>query len=449
MQYKERFRKVSILGAGGKMGSGILLLTAMEMLRLAKDDPAGNNSYQLNAIDVSEDSLRGVMDYLRAQVRKAGEKQIVSLRDLYCERKDLIENAEIIDQYILDVMQLVRTGTSLEQARGSSLVFEAVSEDPELKVKLIREIEGSGGRDAWYLTNTSSIPIGKLNREAKLDGRIIGFHFYNPPAVQKLVELICTDDTVPELKEFAHAFAGALRKKIVPSNDIAGFIGNGHFMRDILYGASEVERLSNDHTLVQAIWMINRVSQEFLIRPMGIFQLTDYVGLDVCQYIMQVMDPHMEGEELRCELIDRMLGQGIKGGQNPDGSQRNGIFSYEKGRITGIWDPDKGEYIPTDILEKETEVRLGSVPEGHVPWKELIRDPRKNEKLDAYFKNLSGEQSLGASLAAAYGKNSCSIGKLLVDKNVAASAEDVNTVLLTGFFHAYGPVNEYFNQTQL
>ena len=202
MQYKEKFRKVSILGAGGKMGSGILLLTAMEMLRLAQNDPEGMSVCELNAIDASAESLRGVMDYLRIQVRKAAEKQIVHLRGVYSGRQDLIENADIIDQYIMDVMQLVRTGTSLELARDSSLVFEAVSENPELKVKLIREIEGSSGSNAWYLTNTSSIPIGKLNRDAGLEGRIIGFHFYNPPAVQKLVELIPAEETLAGLKEF-------------------------------------------------------------------------------------------------------------------------------------------------------------------------------------------------------------------------------------------------------
>ena len=445
MNYKEKFKKVSILGAGGKMGSGILLLTSMEMFRLAREDPEGVKSYQLNAIDVSEESLRGVMDYLRGQIRKAGEKQIVNLRGVYKERADLIENGEIIDQYILDVMKLVKTGTSLELARGSTLVFEAVSENPELKVKLINEIEGPSGSETWYLTNTSSIPIGKLDKDAGLNGRIIGFHFYNPPAVQRLVELIASENTLPALKNFSVEFAKAMRKKLVPSNDVAGFVGNGHFMRDILFGALQVEKLSKNHSLPQSIWIINRVTQDFLIRPMGIFQLTDYVGVDVCQYIMQVMDPYMDGENLRCELIEKMLEQGIKGGQNPDGSQKNGILSYEKGRITGIWDMDKKDYIPVDTIEGEVAPDLGSLPRGHMPWKEVIRDPDKSGKLESYFKSLAGEQSTAARLASEYGRNSKAIGELLVEKKVAASSADVNTVLLTGFFHAYGPVNDYFN----
>jgi 3-hydroxyacyl-CoA dehydrogenase len=342
-------------------------------------------------------------------------------------------------------MRLVNTSTSLDTARGSGLVFEAVSENPELKVKLIREIENGNDTDTWYLTNTSSIPISNLDKESGLEGRIIGFHFYNPPAVQKLVELITAKTTRSDLHEFSVKFAGALRKTLVPANDIAGFIGNGHFMRDILYAASEVEKLHEKYTLTQAIWMINRVSQDFLIRPMGIFQLTDYVGLEVCQYIMKVMDPYMPDENLHCELIDKMLDQGVRGGQNPDGSQKNGILSYEKGRITGIWDMDRKEYLPVDAVEVDIAEDLGELPEGHHPWKNLVRDPAKPEILDQYFSRLTGEKTLGASLAAAYGKNSRKIGELLVEKGVAVSTDDVNTVLLTGFFHAYGPVNDYFS----
>ena len=69
------------------MGSGIILLTAMEMYRLSKDDPGGKDSYQLIGIDVSEPNLRGVIDYLRVQLTKVAEKQIVQLRDDYSERR--------------------------------------------------------------------------------------------------------------------------------------------------------------------------------------------------------------------------------------------------------------------------------------------------------------------------------------------------------------------------
>jgi 3-hydroxyacyl-CoA dehydrogenase len=445
MNYTDRLRKVSILGAGGKMGSGILLLTAQEMADHSMMPENRGKQFSLTAIDVSEENLKGVKNYLSGQVRKTAEKSIVRLREVYSERRDLIENGEIIDQYITDVMNVVQTSTSVEQAYGSSMVFEAVSENPELKVELLGQIDKHSDGDTWYFTNTSSIPIHSLDEGASLGGRIIGFHFYNPPAVQRLVELIPAKGTKKQVRDFSLEYAKRLRKKVVLSSDVAGFIGNGHFMRDILFAASEVEKLSKGMPLPQAILMINRITQDYLIRPMGIFQLTDYVGLDVCRYIMQVMDPHMEEEDIHCELVDRLVEQGVTGGQFPDGSQKNGFLRYEKGGITGVYNPEKKEYVPAAALNKDCDRALGSLPQAHMPWKSLIREPGKGEILDKYFSQLVESPTAGAQLAVDFGMNSCNIGKLLVEKKVAASTEDVNTVLLTGFYHAYGPVNEYFN----
>ncbi|GAH45927.1 unnamed protein product, partial [marine sediment metagenome] len=427
MEYSDKLRKVSILGAGGKMGSGILLLTALEMAELSMIQGNKRRKFNLIAIDVSEENLKGVKQYIREQTRKVAEKSIVQLRDAYKDRDDLVENGEIIDQYIIDVMNFIQTTTSVEHAFGSSIVFEAVSEDPVLKMKLLSEVEKHSDGNTWYLTNTSSIPIQSLNDGASLGGRIIGFHFYNPPAVQRLVELIPAGGTSQDLRDFSMEFASRLRKTVVVSNDVAGFIGNGHFMRDILFGASEVEKLAKGISLPQSIWMINRVTQDFLIRPMGIFQLTDYVGLDVCQYIMKVMDPFMIDEDMHCDLIERLTEQGIKGGQYPDGSQKDGFFRYEAGRITGIYDPDKKIYIALEEFESDCSKALGPLPDGHVPWKTLVRDRKKQDILKEYFEQLSGSANLGAQLAVDYGRNSCRIGQLLVEKKVAKSTDDVNT----------------------
>ena len=152
-----------------------------------------------------------------------------------------------------------------------------------------------------------------------------------------------------------------------------------------------------------------------------------------------------DDEKLQCALIDRLVEQGVKGGQRPDGSQKDGFLSYEKGRIKGIWDPEKQEYISADQLESEVAFDLGDLPEGHFPWKAIIGDPDKAAKFENYFSSMRKADNPGAKLAVAYGKNSADFGQLLVDKKVAASTDDVNTVLLTGFFHAYGPVNTYFS----
>ena len=445
MSYADRLEKVAVLGAAGKMGSGIVLLTAMEMADLSLEPGNESRSFALRAVDVSDEALAGLLKYLRSQVLRAAEKKAVWLRKAYQKREDLVENEEIIRQYVEDVLSVVRPTTRVESAGDSTLVFEAVNENPELKVKLYSEIVSRGGRDAWFLTNTSSVPISELNRKANLGGRIIGFHFYNPPAVQRLVEVIRAEATLPELAEFAVEFAKKLRKTVVHSRDVAGFIGNGHFMRDALHGIAEVERLAPEDGFVDAVYMVNKVSQDFLIRPMGIFQLVDYVGLDVCQCILSVMNERLPGKGLHSPLLDRLISIGIKGGQFADGSQKDGFLNYEKGRPAGVFDPDTRTYVSFADIAGRSDGKIGALPGLAKPWKSVIQLPDRAKALDAYFGELRTMTTPGAELARTYGRTSKEIGLGLVRDGVAARDEDVNTVLLTGFYHAYGPINNYFD----
>ena len=87
---------------------------------------------------------------------------------------------------------------------------------------------------------------------------------------------------------------------------------------------------------------MNRVSQDWLVRPMGIFQLIDYVGVDVCRFIMKVMTEHIPGETLKDDLLDRMAEAGVAGGQLASGAQKDGILKYEKGRPAGVYDLTNG-----------------------------------------------------------------------------------------------------------
>jgi 3-hydroxyacyl-CoA dehydrogenase len=445
MNYAERLEQVAVLGAAGKMGSGIVLLTALEMADLSLDPSNSSRRFILNAVDVSSQGLTGLLKYLRSQVKSAAEKKTVALRTVYAGREDLVENEDIINQYVEDVLSVVRPTTRLESAYESKLVFEAVNENPDLKVKLLNQVVAQGAKDAWFMTNTSSIPIHELNDSVNLGGRIIGFHFYNPPAVQKLVEVIRAEATLSEFAEFALLFAKKLRKTVVLSNDVAGFIGNGHFMRDALHGVAEVERLAPEFGFAGAVYMINKVSQDFLIRPMGIFQLVDYVGLDVCQFILQVMNARLPGGALHSPLLDRITSMGILGGQFADGSQKDGFLKYEKGRPAGVLDPEKKAYVPFAELAPKYDEILGPLPSQAKPWKQVIAAPDKGNILAAHFRQLKEMRTLGAELAEKYGRRSKDIGLGLVKDKVAAREDDVNTVLLTGFYHAYGPINSYFD----
>ncbi len=443
MQYTNRIKKVSVLGAAGKMGSGILLLTAIEMAdQMLKPENKGK-TFILNAIDTSDEGLAGLLKYLRSQVLKAAEKKVVALRSLYAGCAGLIENSEIIDAYILDVMSIIRTTTRIESAYDSTLVFEAVSENQALKEKLFRQINENSNANPWFFTNTSSVPIGGLNKNAFLEGRILGFHFYNPPAVQKLVELITIAENPAEMVEFAQKYASNLRKSVVHSNDIAGFIGNGHFMRDALFGIQEAERLSAEMPLYEAIYCVDRVTRDFLSRPMGIFQLIDYVGLDVVQFILRVMQPHMSGEKLHSSLLDELVLSGVKGGQFSDGSQKDGFLKYEIGKTVAVIDKPSGAYIDIATFKETVDNWLGDIPAEILPWKSLVKVVDKDIFLIPAFKALQVSPANGAGLAVTYALNSRENALKLVSDGVAQSEKDVNTVLLTGFFHAYGPINNY------
>lgn len=444
MDYNEKMENVSILGAAGKMGSGIVLLTIVEMADLSLKAENKSKTYVLNAVDISQKALSGLMKYINAQVVKIAEKKIVQLRKIYEDRTDLIENSDIINEYVLDVMNILRPVTTLESTYESNLIFEAASENPELKVKLFSQINQNSTKKPWFLTNTSSIPIHELDAKANLEGRIIGFHFYNPPAVQKLVEIINAKSTVADLSEFALMYAKNLRKVVVPSNDFAGFIGNGHFMRDAIYGMDQAVKLAKDIPFVEAVYMINKVTQDFMVRPMGIFQLIDYVGVDVCQYIMKVMNPHVKDEEIHHNLLDMYIDMGVRGGQNSDGSQKDGFLKYEKGKVTAIYNPEVKEYVAIDTFAAACDDRLGKLASSHITWKSAVSNQKtRMDVLRTYFNELKEMNTVGAALAVNYLKRSKEIGLKLVADNVALNTDDVNTVLLTGFFHAYGPVNDF------
>jgi 3-hydroxyacyl-CoA dehydrogenase len=441
MNLDEMLCDVSIIGAAGKMGSGIATLVAQELARLKLKNPG--TTYKANLIDVNEEGIDGLRNYLKGQATKVAEKSIVSLRAVYESRQDLVENHEVIDAFVDETLGVLNFGTDFGLAKNSNIVFEAIIENEELKVKVLKELKELCSKDTLFFTNTSSIPIGYLDKEVGLDGRIVGYHFYNPPVVQRLVEVITSSDTRADIKKLANEFGTRLGKKLVPANDVAGFIGNGHFIRDGLHAMSEVQKLSSEYSLPGSIHIMNRVSQDFLVRPMGIFQLIDYVGVDVFQCILRVMNKHLQDDSLQSDLVDRMMEKNVRGGQRADGSQKDGFLKYERNRPVGVFDLDKGEYAELEKLKSQFDSRIGDLPSGFCPWKSLIADPKKADTLSAYFNNLKSAPGLGTGLAQSYLARSKQVGKKLVEDGVANSEADVNAVLTNGFFWLYGPINDY------
>ncbi len=445
MTLDERLTNVSIIGAAGKMGSGIALLLAQEMVLLKLKPENKDKKFRLNCIDLNDDALDGLLQYLRAQSLRTAEKTTVQLRDLYADRADLVENFDIIQQYVQDVLSIVRVGSELSMAKNSHLVFEAIVENIDVKLKVFNQLNELCAKDTFFFSNTSSIPIHLINDGANLDGRIIGFHFYNPPPVQRLAELIPAKATKQELIDLSYEIAKRLKKTIFLSADVAGFIGNGHFLRDALHAITEVERLQKDFKPFEAIYIINKVSQDLLLRPMGIFQLMDYVGVDVMYFISKIMDKYIPDEKLDHEFLDDLYARKILGGQRADGSQKDGILKYENNRPVAVFCPREGKYQPFDEAGWTGEVnkKIGAYPDGWQPWKGLLKAKDQQDRIRQHFEQLKAMKTLGAELALKYLKRSKEIGQYLVASGIAQKAEDVNGVLMNGFYHLYGPINDY------
>lgn len=440
MNYEEKIQNLTIIGAAGKMGTGITLLTAIELNELKMQFPS--LKFTINALDISATALDNLKEYLKTQLLKLAQKNIENLK---VKLPNFTDNEQLCNHYVESVLSIINTTTDINITAQSALIFEVATENPDLKINLFKQIEKINANKPWYFTNTSSIPIHFLNKQAELEGRIVGFHFYNPPFIQKLVEIIPADKTLNEVKEFADTFAKRLKKVVVQSNDVAAFIGNGHFTRDILYASSEVDRLNNEMPCPYSIFLMNKISQEYLVRPMGIFQLIDYVGIDVCFNILKVMSQHITNEHLNCNLLNSMMDLGIKAGQNSDGSQKEGFFRYEKGRPIAIFDIENQKYVDLAEIEPFVNNYLGKKPDYFVTWKNVIASENKIIELESHFNELKKIGTRGSNLALSYGRKCKEIGLKLVSDKVSNSQNDVNIVMLTGFFHAYGPINTFFD----
>ncbi|BBM83550.1 3-hydroxyacyl-CoA dehydrogenase family protein [Candidatus Uabimicrobium amorphum] len=433
MNLDERLSNVAIVGAAGKMGSGISLLLAQQLGMAKAKNP--DKDIVLHLIDTRDQGLYDLVQYIRGQILKMAEKQIVKLRQIYKDRSDLVENSEIIDELVNTTLGILRPTKELSSAKDSSVVFEAVIESESLKIDIFKQLKSICKDDTYFFTNTSSIPIKVVDEGAGLQGRIIGYHFYNPPAIQKLLEIITSEKTQQDLQNIAEELAGRLRKTVVCSNDVAGFIGNGHFIREGLYALQKTKELQEQHSFTCAVYLMNKVTQDFLMRPMGIFQLLDYVGIDVYNFILQIMDKYIEGEEFKNELIDTMIKNNALGGQRGDGSQKDGFFQYEKGKMVGVYCYKQDNYVPLDSTE-EWDKLLGDYPASWKPWKKMLK--QKQDVVAQIFSELNSGESLGCQLASKYAQASKEIAENLVKNDVALCNGDVDKVLLTGFFHAYG-----------
>ena len=113
------------------------------------------------------------------------------------------------------------------------------------------------------------------------------------------------------------------------------------------------------------------------------------------------MKPRLNDNSLQSDLIDQLNSLNVKGGQKSDGSQKPGILNYEKGRVIGIYDPEKKDYVKIDSFQEKVDKILGSLPVSFQPWKSVVGNKGKDKILTDYFTELNGMETLDKSSQSA------------------------------------------------
>jgi enoyl-CoA hydratase / 3-hydroxyacyl-CoA dehydrogenase len=243
MAYK--INQITVLGSG-IMGHGIAQISAM----------AG---YNVNLRDIEQSFLDKAMDKIKWSVNKLVEKQKITPSEA--------EN----------IINRIHPVVDLEQSlKSSNLVIEAVPEDLNLKKKVYEEIEKFATDDMIFASNTSTLPISEISAFTTRPDKFIGLHFFNPPQLMPLVEIIPGLKTEQQVTDLAINLVNEVKKTpIVCKKDVPGFIVNRIFIPLVHEAAYCLDR--SNTSMVE----VDSASKYKMALPMGIFELADYTGMDV------------------------------------------------------------------------------------------------------------------------------------------------------------------------
>jgi 3-hydroxybutyryl-CoA dehydrogenase len=279
---------ITVIGAG-TMGNGIAHLCALHGIPVALTDI---NDEQLN---------HGIATITRNLDRQVKKEAITE-----AQKKEALE--------------LIHHTTDLVSAAPSAdLIIEAATEDPGVKGEIFRTIGIHSRSEAILASNTSSISITRIAAQTQRPENVIGMHFFNPVPVMKLVEVIRGLETSDDTFNTIEALAEKLGKTPVEVQDYPGFVSNRVLMpmiNEAIYCVMEN---------VASVEDIDTVMKLGMAHPMGPLQLGDFIGLDVCLSIMEVLQRETGDDKYRpCPLLRKMVLAGRLGRKTGQG-----FYSYE------------------------------------------------------------------------------------------------------------------------
>ena len=232
----------------------------------------------------------------------------------------LIKKEKISEADKKAILGRIKTSTELKAAKDAQLVIEAIVENIEVKLNLFKKLEEVCSPNAIFASNTSSLPITQLASATKRPASFIGMHFMNPVPMMKLIEVIrglaTSDDTYKTIEDLSKK----LGKIPVEVNDYPGFVANRILMPMI---NEAVQTLMEGVATREAI---DEVMKLGMAHPMGPLTLADFIGLDVCLFILEVMHEQLGDPKYRpCPLLRKMVQAGYLGRKTG-----RGFYEYEQ-----------------------------------------------------------------------------------------------------------------------
>ena len=280
---KKFMNNIAVIGAG-TMGNGIAHVFAQ-------------SGYQVSLIDLSEEALERALRTITKNLDRQLVKEKISAED----------KAQTLDRISLN--------TSMDKGiEGAELIVEAATENTDLKLKIFKQLDELAQEHTILATNTSSISITQIAAVTNRPDKVIGMHFMNPVPIMKLVEIIRGYSTSDEVTSTIMSLSKSLGKIPVEVNDYPGFVANRVLMPMIN------EAICTLHEGVAGVEEIDTVMKLGMAHPMGPLQLADFIGLDVCLAILQVLhDGFGNPKYAPCPLLVNMVTAGKKGVKSGEG----------------------------------------------------------------------------------------------------------------------------------